>query len=79
MFRLNKTEGIDELIAKAKHIYFDTYDHIELRDYNKTMNEMVEYFTKEYNDRLKLNDYKPLDLSEIEKRIKEKSESSGKG
>ena len=79
MFRMNKTEGIDELIAKAKHIYFDTYNNIELRDYNKTMNKMVEYFTKEYNDRLKLNDYKPLDLSEIEKRIKEKNESSGNG
>ncbi|MBR4032261.1 MAG: helix-turn-helix transcriptional regulator [Clostridia bacterium] len=70
MFRLGKTEGIDELIDKAKHIYFDTYNHIELRDYNKTMRQMVDYFTKEYNEK-KLNEYKPLDLSEIEKRIAE--------
>lgn len=73
MFRLGRTDGIDELIEKAKHIYFDTYDHIELRDYNKTMREMIEYFTKEYNDRLHLHEYKPLDVSEIEKRMKEKS------
>ena len=71
-FRLGKTDGIDELIEKAKHIYFDTYDHIELYDYNKTMGEMLKYFTKEYNKK-KLNEYKPLDLSEIEKRIAEKN------
>ena len=63
---------IDELIEKAKHIYFDTYDHIKLYDYNKTMSEMVKYFTKEYNKK-KLSEYKPLDLSEIEKRIAEKN------
>jgi len=68
MFKLGKTEGIDDLIEKAKHIYFDTYNHIELRDYNKTMRGMVDYFTKEYNKK-KLNEYKPLDLGEIEKRI----------
>ena len=33
MFRLGKTKGIDALIEKSKHIYFDTYNHIELRDY----------------------------------------------
>ncbi len=71
MFRLGKTEGIDALIEKSKHIYFDTYNHIELRDYNKTMRKMVDYFTKEYNQK-KLNEYKPLDLSEIEQRIKDK-------
>jgi len=68
MFRLGKTEDIDALIEKSKHIYFDTYNHIELRDYNKTMRGMVDYFTKEYNKK-KLNEYKPLDLGEIEKRI----------
>ena len=68
MFRLGKTEGIDALIAKSKHIYFETYNHIELRDYHKTMREMVDYFTKEYSKK-KLNEYKPLDLSEIENRI----------
>ena len=77
MFRLGKTEGIDERIEKAKHIYFDTYNHIEIRDYDKTMREMVDYFTKEYN-RKKLNEYKPLDLGEIEKRITEKNESCRK-
>ncbi len=60
-----------------KHIYFDTYNHIEIRDYDKTMREMVDYFTKEYN-RKKLNEYKPLDLGEIEKRIAEKNESCRK-
>ena len=72
MFRLGKTEGIDTLIEKSKHIYFDTYNHIELRDYNKTMRKMVDYFTKEYNEK-RLNEYKPLDLSEIEQRIKNKN------
>ncbi len=72
MFRLGKTDGIDELIERAKHIYFDTYDNIELRDYNKTMSTMLEYFTKEYN-RKKLNEYKPLNLSEVEKKIAEKN------
>lgn len=72
MFRLGNTDGIDVLIGKSKHIYFDTYEHIELRDYNKTMREMIEYFTKQYNEK-KLNEYKPLDLSEIEKRISEKA------
>ena len=72
MFRLGKTEGIDTLIEKSKHIYFDTYNHIELRDYNKTMRKMVDYFTKEYNKK-KLNEYKPLDLSEIEERIAQKN------
>ena len=72
MFRLGKTEDIDALIEKSKHIYFDTYNHIELRDYHKTMCEMVDYFTKEYNKK-KLNEYKPLDLGEIEKRIAQKN------
>ena len=72
MFRLGKTEGIDALIEKSKHIYFDTYNHIELRDYNKTMRKMVDYFTAEYNKK-KLNEYKPLDLGEIERRIAQKN------
>jgi len=46
---LGKAEGIDELIEKAKHINFDAYNHINLRGYHRTMREMVEYFTKEYN------------------------------
>jgi hypothetical protein len=50
---------------------------MELRDYNKTMHEMLDYFTKQYN-KLKLDDYKPLDLSEIEKRIAEKNANSAK-
>ena len=72
MFRLGNTDGIDALIEKSKHIYFDTYDHIELRDYHKTMRKMVDYFTKEYNKK-KLNEYKALDLSEIEQRIAAKN------
>lgn len=72
MFRLGKYDGIDELIEKSKHIYFDTYDHIELRDYNKTMTHMVEYFTNEYN-KYKLNEYKPLDIDYVMKKIEEKN------
>ena len=72
MFRLGKTEGIDGLIEKAKHIYFDAFDHIELRDYVKDMTYMLNYFTKNYNKK-KLNEYKPLDLSDIEKRIAQKN------
>ncbi len=72
MFRLGKTDGIDKLIERAKHIYFDTYDHIELYDYNKTMTHMLEYFREQYNKK-KLNEYKPLDLSEIEKKIAKKN------
>ena len=72
MHRLGKIEGIDELVAKAKHIYFDAYNHIKLYDYNKDMTHMLEYFTKEYNKK-KLNEYKPLDLSEIKERIAQKN------
>lgn len=72
MFRLHKTDGIDALIEKAKHIYFDAYNHIELRNYNKTMREMIEYFTEQYN-KLKLNEYKSLDLNDIENRIVERN------
>jgi len=71
MFRLGKLEGLDELIDRAKHIYFDAYDNIELWDYEKTMGKMLEYFPKEYN-KLKLDEYKALDLNEIEKRVAEK-------
>lgn len=77
MHRLGRMDGMDERIEKAKHIYFDAYNHMELRDYNKTMREMLDYFTKQYN-KLKLDDYKPLDLSEIEKRIAEKNANSAK-
>ena len=68
---MRKTEGLDELIEKAKHIYFDAYENVELRDYQGTMKEMLEYFTEEYN-KLDLYEYKPLDLSEFKKRIAEK-------
>lgn len=71
-FRLGRMEGIDELIDKAKHIYFDAFEHIQLRDYNKEMTEMLEYFTDQYNKK-KLNEYKALDLSEFEKRITQKN------
>ena len=75
MHRLGRMDGMDERIEKAKHIYFDAYNHMELRDYNKTMREMLNYFTEQYN-KLKLDDYKPLDLSEIEKRIAAKNAES---
>jgi len=71
MHRLGRTDGMDALIDKAKHIYFDTYDQIELWDYEKTMTEMLTYFTKEYNNK-KLDAYKPHDQSEIEKKIAKK-------
>ena len=67
MFRLGNTDGIDAVIEKSKNIYFNTYNR-NLRDYNKTMREMVDYFTEQYNKK-KLNEYQPLDLSEIEKQI----------
>ncbi|MBR6808489.1 MAG: helix-turn-helix transcriptional regulator [Clostridia bacterium] len=71
MFRLGKLHDIDVVIDKAKHIYFDAYDNIELSNYEKTMKHMLEYFLKEYN-RLKLDEYKPIDLSDIEKKINAK-------
>lgn len=77
MHRLGRMDGMDERIEKAKHIYFDAYNHMELRDYNKTMRKMLDYFTEQYN-KLKLDDYKPLDLSEIEKRIAAKNAESAK-
>ena len=71
MFRLGRMDGIDKLIDKSKHIYFDAFEHIQLRDYNKEMTEMLEYFTDQYSKK-KLNEYKALDLSEFEKRITDK-------
>ncbi|MBQ7923429.1 MAG: helix-turn-helix transcriptional regulator [Clostridia bacterium] len=68
LFRLGRTEELDALIAKAKHIYFDAYENIELRDFNAQMRKMIDYFTKEYHNK-KLDAFKPLDLSDIEKRI----------
>jgi len=72
-FRLGRTENIDALIEKAMHVYFDAYENIdiEIEDYAKEMREMIDYFTKEYHDK-QLDQYKPLDLKEIEKRIGEK-------
>lgn len=70
LFRLGRTDELDALIEKSKRIYFDVYENIEVRDYDKQMRKMIEYFTGQYEKR-KLDEYKPLDLSEIEKRIKE--------
>jgi hypothetical protein len=70
MFLSGKAEGIDAIIEQAKHIYFDAYEHTELSDYNKMMREMLEYFPKQYA-KLRLNEYAPLDIGEIEKRIAE--------
>ncbi len=72
LFRLGRTDGIDEKIERAKRIYFDAYETIEVWDYNKNMREMLDYFTKEYN-KLKLNEYRPLDLSEFEGRLTERN------
>lgn len=72
MHRLSKTDGIDALIEKAKHIYFDSLgpeDFWTIEDYKKDTMECLDYFTKQYNDK-GLNEYKSLDLSEIEQRIK---------
>ena len=71
MLRLGRTDGLDDLIEKSKRIYFDAYENVEIYDYAETMRGMIGYFTKQYNDK-KLNEYKPLDLSGIEKRINEK-------
>ena len=65
---LNKPDGIDELIARAKHIYFDAYENIKLRNPQKKYNYMREYFAKEYLEK-GLDAYAALDLSEIDKRI----------
>ena len=75
LYRLGRTKEIDALIDKAKHIYFDAYGNIKLRDYNKTMTHMLEYFTQEYN-KYRLNEYKVLDLSEIKKSITEQTNKS---
>ena len=71
-YRLDRTEDMDEIIEKAKHIYFDVYteeDFYTLNDYKNEMSEMAEYFTKEYN-KMRLNEYKPIDLEFIKERIK---------
>jgi tetratricopeptide (TPR) repeat protein len=73
LFRLGRTDGIDAEIERAKRIYFDAYETIEVRDYDGNMREMLAYFTKEYN-KLQLNEYRPLDLSEFEGRLKEPKE-----
>lgn len=69
---LERVADLEELIDKAKHIYFDAYENAELWDYGKTMHEMIDYFTEEYHKK-KLDKYKPLDLSDIEKRIDERA------
>ncbi len=71
LFLLGRTEGIDERIEEAKHIYFDAFDGPGLgRSYGKTMREMVGIFTQNY-ELYRLNEYRPLDLSDIERRIAE--------
>lgn len=62
MLRLGRTNSIDDLIGKAKHIYFDALGNIE--------RGMIEYFTDEYN-RKGLAEYKTLDLSEYGKSLGE--------
>ncbi len=76
-FRLGKTDGLDELIEKAKHIYFDAWAREDYRSdegYIDDMKGMLEYFNKKYNE-FKLYEYKELDLSDIEKRVKEYCEN----
>jgi len=69
LFHLNKTDEIDALLEKAKRIYFDAYEKIELRDYCGEMQKMIDYYTEEYK-KWKLDEYKSLDLSDIAERIK---------
>ncbi len=66
--RLNEPDGIDELIARAKRIYFGTYDNIKLKNPKDIYNHMREYFAKKYQEN-GLDAYAALDLSEIDKRI----------
>ncbi len=67
-FRLGKTDGIDALLSRAEHIYFDAFEHTKLRDYAATMGEMISYYTDEYNRR-GLSACRPLDLTVYERRI----------
>lgn len=67
-FHLNEYDGIDELIARAKHIYFDADDIIDLYDPKQEYSEMREYFANEYQKK-GLDSYAALDLSEIDERI----------
>ncbi len=70
MHRLGKTDEIDELVEKAKTIYFEVYDYIEGWNYYKEKYpKMLEYFSKQYK-KLKLDEYKALDLSKYEAKIK---------
>jgi len=66
LLHLGQTNEIDTLITKAKHIYFDAYDSIELFDRDKEIKEMSEYFSNEYISK-GLDKYKPLDLSDTVK------------
>lgn len=69
LFRLNETDKIDVLLERAKQIYFDAYEKVELRDYYGELQKMIEYYTLEYR-RWNLDEYKPLDLRDIDERIK---------
>ena len=68
MHRLGRTDGIDDVLAKAEHIYFDAYDGIKLHDFVQTLRKMISYYTEQY-DRLGLSACRPLDLTAYEKRI----------
>ena len=84
LFRLGRMEDIDALIDKSRHIYFDAYENMyENKDmgvekYVKYIREQIDYFTEEYHSK-KLDEYKPLDLSDIEKRIDEKLKIANSG
>ncbi|MBQ2826211.1 MAG: helix-turn-helix transcriptional regulator [Clostridia bacterium] len=69
--RLGKSDGIDELVKKAKFVYFHAFDTVELFDFDKDMSHMLEYFTDQYNEK-GLSEYKALDLGDIKKHINEK-------
>ena len=71
LLRLGRPEKVGERIDKAKRVYFDAYEYIDLgSDYSKEMRQMIEVFTEYYNNN-GLSDYAPLDLGDIEKRIAE--------
>ena len=68
LFRLGRKDGLDELIERSKHIYFDAYEHIEKWNRSKDLPGMIDYFTEQYNN-LGLDKFKPLDLSCIKARL----------
>ncbi len=70
-------DGFDQIlrrrapdVVKCKRVVDSDKENVSVRNYDKEMRKMIEYFTEQYEKR-KLDEYKPLDLSEIKKRIKE--------